>query len=269
MSRLVSLLAAAVLTTCSASLFVGDATTVKYLSTRVGEQLSVRLADGSVITLNTQSAIKMQSDGPYLRVEVATGEVLFDMRANPFRHLTASAGSLQIVDTATVFSVERLDSGKTLITVEEGQVELSAAARTQAQLQYNQQATVDYQDKLLSIHIRNVKPQDIQRQLSWRFGWLEFTQERVGDAAQRINRYNLTQILVEGPAAEERTGGRFSPTDPTTFVKAVVAMNTNLRCVSIQRPGKPLILIIQRAVHGARGGAASSSCPPESGRDGP
>jgi transmembrane sensor len=265
-SRLFAVLAAAALTTCSASLFVGDAIAVKYFSTRVGEQLPVRLADGSVITLNTQSGIKMQFDGPYLRVEVTRGEVLFDMRPNPYRHLIASAGSLQIIDTATIFAVERLDTAETRVTVEEGQVELSAAARTETRVQYNQQATVDYQTQLLSIHIRNVKPRDIQRQLSWRLGRLEFDRDRVSDAVQQINRYNLTQIRVEGAAGEERIGGTFSPDDPTTFVRAMVATIPNIRCESIQRPGEPLVLRIQRAVPGGRGSAASSGCPPEDGR---
>ena len=67
---------AGVIAALSGFQLVGDAATIEYVSSRVGEQRPVRLGDGSVITLNTDSLIKMSADGSALRVEVLRGEVL-------------------------------------------------------------------------------------------------------------------------------------------------------------------------------------------------
>ena len=60
---------AGAIVTLSGFQLVGDAATIEYVSSHVGEQRPVRLGDGSVITLNTDSLIKMSFDGAALHVE--------------------------------------------------------------------------------------------------------------------------------------------------------------------------------------------------------
>ena len=117
----------------------------------------------------------------------------------------------------------------------------------------------------MSIHIRNLRPEEIQRQLAWRLGQLEFDGDKVSDAARQINRYNLTQIRVEGIAGDARIGGTFSPKEPLTFAQTMVAMIPNTRCESRQRAGEPAVLRIYWVSHVARAEAVSDGCPPESG----
>jgi transmembrane sensor len=227
--------------------------------------LPLRLAGESAITPNTNSRIKTQSDGEILRVGVLAGEVLFDMHPDVRRQLIVSVGDLQIVDTTAIFAVELLDSGEIAVTVAKGRVQLAADGSTKTQLRYNQQATVEYQAHLLSIHIRNLRPEEVQRQLAWRLGRLEFDSDKVSDAARQVNRYNLTQIQVEGVAGDARIGGTFSPTEPLTFAQTMVAMIPNTRCESRQRAGEPAVLRIYRVSRVAHGGAVPDGCPPESG----
>ena len=107
--RMVGILVAGLLTIGSGSLLVSDGSAIQYFSTRVGEQLPLQMPDESVITLNTNSRIKTQSDGEMLRVGVMTGEVLFDNHPDVKRQLIVSVGDLQIVDTTAIFAVELLD----------------------------------------------------------------------------------------------------------------------------------------------------------------
>ena len=170
--------------------------------------------------------------------------------------------------TAATFAVESLDGETIAVTVAKGRVQLAADGLTKTQLRDNQQATVEYRSHLLSIHIRNLRPEEIQRQLAWRLGRLEFDSDKVIDAARQINRYNLTQIRVEGVARDARIGGTFSPKEPLTFAQTMVAMIPNTRCESRQRLGEPAVLRIYRVSRVARAEAVSDGCPSESGGGG-
>lgn len=263
--RMVGILMAGLLTIGSGSLLVSDGSEIQYFSTGVGEQLPLQMPDESVITLNTNSRIKTQSDGEMLRVGVMTGEVLFDMHPDVKRQFVVSVRDLQIADKAATFAVELLDNGEIAVTVAQGRVQLAADGLTKTLLHYNQQATVEYQAHLLSIHIRDLRPEEIQRRLAWRLGRLEFDGDRVSDAARQINRYNVTQIQVEGVVGNARIGGTFSPKEPLTFAQTMVAMIPDTRCESKQRAGEPAVLRIYRVSRVARAEAVSDGCPPESG----
>src|SRR3569833_555342 len=112
-----TLVFAGALATLSGFHLAGDAATIDFISSRVGEQRPVQLGD-AVFTLNTDSLIKMNVDGAALRVEVLRGEVLFNMLPDPRRNLVVSARNLDIVDIATIFAVRLVDDGKAQVTVE-------------------------------------------------------------------------------------------------------------------------------------------------------
>jgi transmembrane sensor len=190
-------------------LFKATSGTAGYVSTRIGEQRSIKLADGSVIMLNTDSGLQMHTAGARLRIEVFRGEVLFDMKPNPSRHLVVSAGGLNISDTATIFAVQVVENGRIKVTVQEGKVELSGGHMEPFPLEENQQALADNEATLVSVN-KAVAPEEIARQLSWRDGILEFQQcTRLSDVAVELNRYNLIKIEVDAQIADLTLGGTF------------------------------------------------------------
>src|SRR5579862_1677293 len=68
---------AAALMSCCAFCPVSDAVRLKYLETPIGGRASVKLADGSLVMLNTDSIVRMRVDGPATRMEILQGEVFF------------------------------------------------------------------------------------------------------------------------------------------------------------------------------------------------
>jgi transmembrane sensor len=214
--------------TLSGFQLVGDAAAIEYVSSRIGEQRPVRLGDGSVITLNTDSLIKMKVDGPALHVEVLHGEVLFNMLPNPRRHLVVSVKNLDIFDTATVFAVRLADDGQVRVTVEEGEVRLSNANLHQVPLVQNQQALSDERAHRLELK-KGLNRRAIERQLAWHEGRLVFVCEPLSQVAQEFNRYNLTKLDVDPLVADVQVGGEFSATDVMGFVELMPRLDEGIR----------------------------------------
>jgi transmembrane sensor len=238
----------------SGSQLVGDAATIEYVSSRVGEQRPVRLSDGSVITLNTDSLIKMNVDGPALHVEVLRGEVLFNMLPNPHRHLVVSVRDLDIFDTATIFSVRLVDDGQIRVTVEEGEVRLSNANLRQVPLAHNQQAISDERINRLELK-KGLDPRAIERQLAWREGRLVFVCEPLSQIAQEFNRYSLRKLEVEPLVANVQVGGEFTAADVMGFVELMPRLDEGIRWERAPREKGAEVLRLYRvpsSTHAAR-----------------
>jgi transmembrane sensor len=251
------------------AVFVGDVTPAGYFESPIGEQRPVSLPDGSTITLNTDSSIRIWGTEPSLHVDLLKGEALFDLKPNPKRHLTVSAYDIDLVDQGTLFDV-RLIAGRTVrVTVQEGRVQLTANGRTRISLQANQQTTVDYAPTLATLHTRNLSPDTIQHQLSWRRGVLDFDCVKLADAIEEINRYNSLQMQIVGPiAGDDRiSGAGFSPIDPTLFAETAVALIPNLTWKLAQRhANQPSALQLRQTSPPSVANSAHDRCTPQDPR---
>jgi transmembrane sensor len=234
-------------TTVSASQFVGDTDNVTYVSTQIGERHSIKLGDGSQITLNTDSSIKSRTDGTSLQVEVLRGEVLFAMQPNAMRHLVVSAGGLNILDTATVFDVRLNSDGQVRVTVEEGEVRLSSGRLSQIPVEHNQQAIADEHGGLLKLR-KGLSSKSIERQLAWREGRLTFVCEPLSEVAREFNRYNRTRLEVDPRIKDEQFGGDFSATDVVEFVELMPHLDASIHWERIEDArGAPTLRLYQAA----------------------
>jgi len=163
-----------------------------------------------------------------VHVEVLRGEVLFNMLPNPSRHLVVSVKDLDIVDTATIFSVRLVEDGEVRVTVEEGEVLLSNANLRQVPLGHNQQAVADQRANRLELK-KGLDPRAIERQLAWREGHLVFVCEPLSQVAQEFNRYNLTKLEVDPQVADVQVGGEFSATDVMGFVDLMPRLDEGIQ----------------------------------------
>jgi transmembrane sensor len=240
-----ALLAAAALTTLVALPFVTRAASERSFATFVGQHLAIPLEDGSTIILNTNSALTIRSEGDRLGVDLLAGEVLFNMRPNPHRHLTVLAGDLQIDDTATIFAVRRLNNQDTRVTVEEGQVELTAPQMAGVRLTANHRATLHHSRASLTLRIVGASPDEIQRQLAWRDGNVAFFGEKLAEVASELNRYNITQIEIPDPTLSQLPmGGSFSPTDLGAFIRTISTMDSTIVVEPSRRQdGTPTLIL--------------------------
>jgi transmembrane sensor len=95
--------------------------------TEVGEQRSIRLNDGSTVTLNSLSRVRVEFDPATRNVELLEGQALFRVARNPSRPFIVHAGGTLVRAVGTEFDVNERKSG-TVITVVEGRVAVLASA---------------------------------------------------------------------------------------------------------------------------------------------
>ncbi|USI73414.1 FecR family protein [Sphingomonas morindae] len=105
-----------------------DAPRVSTVSTAPGEQRHVALADGSQVTLNGGSVLRLDAADPR-RVELAQGEGFFAIVHDADHPFTVRAGDAQVRDIGTAFDLVQ-ESGRTRLAVHEGAVRYEAAGLT-------------------------------------------------------------------------------------------------------------------------------------------
>ncbi len=91
--------------------------------TRVGEQKSVPLPDGSVVALNTDSQVQVTYSGDRRKVVLERGEVFFDITSDATRPFVVRLGSQSITVLGTRFNVYKKGAEIT-VAVEDGVIAL-------------------------------------------------------------------------------------------------------------------------------------------------
>src|SRR5579872_6768768 len=97
------------------------------LATRVGEQRTLTLEDGSRISLNTASRVHVHYDRAARRVDLDQGEAYFEVAKHPQWPFIVTAAGRQVVARGTVFLVRR-DDASVSVTLVEGKVTVAPAA---------------------------------------------------------------------------------------------------------------------------------------------
>lgn len=197
--------------------------------TGVGEKATVTLADGSVVTLSTDTVVRTRKDGERRLVYLDRGQAFFKVahdRRHPFE-VHASGRTVTAVGTA--FEV-RVDHGFK-VTLVEGKVRVDAPlARPRAALPASPLAsTPEVQETVMVAGTQlvaagdtwSVHPADVARAVSWTRGQLVFVDEPLANVAEEMNRYSDRKIYVDPTAGEKKISGMFKPGDVETFVAAV------------------------------------------------
>jgi transmembrane sensor len=211
--------------------------------TGIGERRQLRLSDGSMVELNTQSAVQIHFSRTYRDVFLLGGEALFDVHhdaALPFR---VHVGSTVIQDVGTQFSVRR-DQGLTTVSVLEGSVVVSAdrardpssavagsastptatvvvASKDYQRLNPNTQLAAGEQMQIVADGTLMQRQRvDVGEATAWRQGRLVFSEATLEEIVSEFNRYNERQIVLVGDAHRmRRYSGVFDATDPQSFLE--------------------------------------------------
>ena len=101
--------------------------TALHFETRHGEQQTHRLADHSVLHLNTDTAVTVRYSDRERLVTLTSGEAEFEVTHESARPFRVFAGSAEVVDLGTRFDV-RLGHQSTVVTVVEGHVAVGVSA---------------------------------------------------------------------------------------------------------------------------------------------
>lgn len=193
-------LAAVILMAAAGTTWVGkwafDAWSSRPYTTAKAEQRSMRLSDGSRVTLGAQSGIKPEFAAHDRRVELTRGEAFFEVVPDPRRPFVVIAGTSTIRVLGTAFNV-RATVDRVSIGVTEGRVVVTSASGARVALDAGQQATLDNQGQIS----QSLKPP--AEIATWREGRLLYRAERLDQVAEDINRYSNQRIAFEDDAARE------------------------------------------------------------------
>jgi transmembrane sensor len=185
--------------------------------TAVGEQSTVRLSDGSTVTLNTNSSIEVRYDDAQRGVLLVRGEVFFEVAhdtAHPFRVL---AGDRMLEAVGTAFNV-RLGSGNDVkMTVTQGRVRVVPRVAAAAPQQNAPPATVDAGNLAVMrggpMVIQHLDAAAMEAQVSWQRGMLVFDGQPLEAVLLEIGRYTPVVFTPDDSIRNVRVGGYFRAGD--------------------------------------------------------
>lgn len=220
------------------------------LSTGVGDQKTVILADGSRITLNTNTRLLLHYGKRTRTVILKYGEAYFDVVHNPTRPFVVRAGQQEVIDVGTRFLVNRcgLANDPLTVTVIEGRVVVAPVDLPAISLARLTPAVhVLGAGQLLQFHpnaLPTVRAVSVDEATAWLNDQLIFDGTPLGEAAAQFNRYNATKIKVmSAKAATIPVGGVFRIGDSASFARAV-ADSHHLKLITredelVLEPGSP------------------------------
>jgi len=183
--------------------------------TATGEQRTLRLADGTVINLNTHSALDVRFDDKQRRIVLQEGEILVETGHNDPRPfiVETSEGSMRALGTRFLVKLE--DQG-TRLSVLKSAVAAHPQATDEEQILREGQQVLMRRDGLGPTLA--LKPGAD----AWTRGMLVVDNARLEDLVQELGRYRRGYLGVEPQVADLRITGSFPLHDTDLALTALL-----------------------------------------------
>lgn len=206
-------------------------------TTATGEQSSIPLTDGSMVSLNTRSSLQVAFSKEYRDVELAQGEAFFDVvedAARPFRVVT---GQAVIQAVGTQFNV-RANSSEVTVAVAEGAVEVSSKTGTY-ESPLDTGGGMEAMGSPVAVRIAagqqarlrsgsagaEVIDGAIEEAIAWRQRRLIFSEQPLGRIIEEFNRYYEPPAVIEDAQLKLLTiTGVFRSDDRASFLQYLTQM---------------------------------------------
>jgi len=181
--------------------------------TGVGEQRMLTLNDGTRVYLNTATHIYIHYDRHSRRVELESGEALFDVAKATDRPFRVTAGDGQVTALGTSFVVRR-EEQRLAVTLVEGKVTV------------NQTFTLTAGERLTLApgEAARLDMPSLEKATAWRRGQVILDDTPLVAAVAEMNRYSPIKLVIEQPEAGTLLiSGLFQAGDSASFARAVAA----------------------------------------------
>jgi transmembrane sensor len=156
--------------------------------TGLGERRSLKLADGSVVDLDADSALSVSFSAGQRRIELHRGRAFFQVAADPSRPFVVAANTGEIRALGTAFSV-KIAPDVVHVMVSEHAVAVSLGGDT---LRLDEGRALAYG----SAGLGQAAPVDIVSQLAWRQDRLFFQEAPLREVVADLDRYRPGRILI-------------------------------------------------------------------------
>jgi len=196
--------------------------TAWHFMTRHGEQQTQRLADNSVLHLNTDTDVTVRYGGKDRLVTIAFGEAAFEVTHETGRPFRVLAGAAEIRDLGTEFDV-RLKDRSTLVTVVEGRVAVEPSPAIAAQSANRDQPVAVGAGQQITVAAgawpATPVAVDAARVTAWQHRKIVFDGEPLAQVIAEVNRYAPKPIEITTPALNNlEISGVFLVDDSSAFL---------------------------------------------------
>lgn len=194
-------------------------------TTAVGQRSTFRLSDGTMLTLDTDSAVDVAYAHGLRLARLVRGQVFFEVAhdaAHPFR---VAAGDRVVADLGTRFDI-RFSDRETRIFLVEGSVSVSRGS--------DPSHVRDGGGKMLVpgqlLIVRAGQPDGISRAdatqaAGWRTGLLQFDGDSLWSAVGEMNRYTKEQLVIRDPAIGAlKISGGYRTGDTARFAQTLTEL---------------------------------------------
>jgi transmembrane sensor len=204
-------------------------------TTGTGEQRVVRLDDGTRVSLNSGTRIRIAYNKERRRVMLDRGEVYFDVAQDPLRPFTVIAGDREVLALGTVFVI-RYDNTQTAVTLLEGKVAILPPAQPgnedEQSLRLSARRSADelilIPGERVTIHPGGAPKVDsprLETVVAWRRGEVVLDRTVMADAVAELNRYDKTQLVIDDPrTAALEISGIYQAGDSQEFARAMAKL---------------------------------------------
>jgi transmembrane sensor len=228
-------------------------------ATAFGERRVIQLADGSAVSLDTDSEVTVHYTKNSRELHLLRGQARFDVKHDLERPFSVQAREDKVIATGTAFNVD-ITQVKVLVTLIEGHiVVIDGDERTPAAFGRPASSLISQSDapNHPSVELRPgqqlaalpraepiVVTADVGRVVAWTRGQLIFDDEPLSEVVLRINHYSTTQITIDDrQVAALRISGSFNTGDAAGFLDIVTrylpvqAVSNGINQVALQKAG--------------------------------
>jgi transmembrane sensor len=206
-----------------------------------GQRRNVSLADGSSVNLDGSSEVLVRYSGAQRSLQLLRGRAKFQVAKDSNRPFRVRAADREIVATGTMFSVEIVQK-EVQVILYQGHVFVEGPDRVRTALVAGDELIAPISEAQVHIEAANVT-----RSLSWERDQLEFVDEPLASAVERVNRYARTPIAIgDAAAASERISGIFTAGDTRAFIEGITAVSA---LKAEERNGREVLWISGHPTH--------------------
>lgn len=189
-------------------------------STKIGEQRTVHLSDGTNVMLNTRSVMKLHYERGLRRVDLVQGEAFFDVAPNKQRPFIVEAGGSYVRAIGTSFVV-RSDKDSMEVTLLSGRVDVGRG-HFNASPERSLIPGDRFRKTASSAVIDRPRLEGIT---AWRNGEIMLNEMPLTQAVAEMNRYSKKPIILNSRnAGDRKMSGIVRIDEPDVFVSTVAGV---------------------------------------------
>lgn len=225
--------------------------------TAVGERSTVTLVDGTRLTLNTNSRVKVDYSDRHRVLTLVRGEIYVKVARDESRPLSVLANDNVVQAVGTEFSVEITENQEIELMVTEGRVRVAVHAPTRTAgsksapdplplsalaVSAGERLIFDDTDESqdLAAKVAQVTPEEIEVKLSWQQGNLIFRGEPLEQAIREVGRYTSVEfVILDEELRQVRVAGLFKAGDVDSLL---MALRENFNIVSRRTDDQKILL---------------------------